>query len=274
MDGATIALIAAVFAACFVEMVEATTIVLAMGFTRSWRSALIGTFAALVTLAVVTVAMGYALATWLPESGLQLVIGTLLLIFGLQWLRKAILRSSGRKAIHDEEEIFRQESEAARAAGESRGSFDFFAFMVSFKGVFLEGMEVVFIVITFGLSAGNVPLAAVGALTAVAVVLILAVALRRPLSMINENLLKYGVGLLLAGFGTYWAVEGLGFLRSGHESLAWPGHDLALLALLVAWLVLSRVLVAALRVPAPDSGAHRTDAGHDSQPHSEKRTVG
>lgn len=247
MDSATLALIVAVFAACFVEMVEATTIVMAMGFTRSWRSALFGTFAALASLAVVTVLMGYALATWLPESALQLVIGTLLLIFGLQWLRKAILRSSGRKAIHDEEEIFRKESEAARAAGETQGSFDLFAFMVSFKGVFLEGMEVVFIVITFGLSADNVPMAATGAAVAVAIVLALAVVLRRPLSMINENLLKYGVGLLLATFGTYWAVEGLGIFRADRESLAWPGHDLALIVLLVAWLLLSRIFVMALR---------------------------
>src|ERR671915_122744 len=131
MDSATVGLLIAVFAACFVEMVEATTIVMAMGFTRSWRSAIAGTVAALVSLAVVTVVMGYALATWLPESALQLVIGTLLLIFGLQWLRKAILRSSGRKAIHDEEEIFRKESEAARAAGQTGGTFDLFAFMVS-----------------------------------------------------------------------------------------------------------------------------------------------
>lgn len=247
MDSATVGLILAVFAACFVEMVEATTIVMAMGFTRSWRSAVLGTVAALMSLAVVTVLLGYALATWLPESALQLVIGTLLLIFGLQWLRKAILRSSGRKAIHDEEEIFRKEAEAARAAGKSSGSFDLFAFMVSFKGVFLEGMEVVFIVITFGLSADNVPVAASGAAIAVVVVLGLAVALRRPLSMINENLLKYGVGLLLATFGTYWAVEGLGIFRADHESLGWPGHDLALIALLVAWLLLSRLFVTALR---------------------------
>jgi uncharacterized membrane protein len=259
VDSATAGLVIAVFAACFVEMVEATTIVMAMGYTRSWRSALLGTLAALVSLAVVTVLMGYALATWLPEAALQLVIGTLLLIFGLQWLRKAILRSSGRKAIHDEEEIFREESEAARAAGVSSGGFDLFSFMVSFKGVFLEGMEVVFIVITFGLSADNVPVAALGAAGAVIVVLGLAIAARRPLSMINENLLKYGVGLLLAAFGTYWAVEGTGVFRSGQESLSWPGHDLALVALLVAWLLLSRLLVRLLRVPAGAAGAATTE---------------
>jgi uncharacterized membrane protein len=121
---------------------------------------------------------------------------------------------------------------------------------VSFKGVFLEGMEVVFIVITFGLNADNIPGASAGALAAVVVVLVIAVALRRPLSMINENLLKYGVGLLLASFGTYWAVEGIGIFQDGRASLDWPGHDLMILALLAAWFLLSRIFVSVLRVPA------------------------
>jgi uncharacterized membrane protein len=250
MDAATWGLIIATFVACFVEMVEATTIVMAMGYTRSWKSALLGTLAALGALAVVTVFAGYALATFLPESALQLAIGGLLLIFGLQWLRKAILRSSGRKAVHDEAAIYKEEVAAAKAAGKSTGSVDMFSFMVSFKGVFLEGMEVVFIVITFGLNADNIPGASAGALAAVAVVLVIAIALRRPLSMINENLLKYGVGLLLATFGTYWAVEGIGIFRGDHESLDWPGHDLALIGLLIVWLVLSRVFVAVLKTPA------------------------
>ncbi|GAA1521715.1 hypothetical protein [Kribbella lupini] len=250
MDAATWGLIIATFVACFVEMVEATTIVMAMGYTRSWKSSLLGTLAALGALAVVTVFAGYALATWLPESALQLAIGGLLLIFGLQWLRKAILRSSGRKAVHDEAAIYQEEVAAAKAAGQSTGSIDMFSFMVSFKGVFLEGMEVVFIVITFGLNAGNIPGASAGALAAVVVVLVIAVALRRPLSMINENLLKYGVGLLLASFGTYWAVEGIGIFQDGRASLDWPGHDLMILALLAAWFLLSRIFVAVLRVPA------------------------
>ncbi|MEU6646916.1 hypothetical protein ABZ863_30875 [Saccharomonospora sp. NPDC046836] len=247
MTAATWGLVIATFVACFVEMVEATTIVMAMGFTRGWRSPLIGTAVALGLLAIVTVAAGYALATWLPESALQLAIGGLLLIFGLQWLRKAILRSSGRKAIHDEEEIFREEVAAAKAAGERGRGLDMFAFMVSFKGVFLEGIEVVFIVITFGLNADNIPAASLGAIAAVILVLALAVVLKRPLSMINENLLKYCVGLLLAAFGTYWAVEGIGVFRPGAESLEWPGSDLAILGLLVAWFLLSRVFIAALR---------------------------
>ncbi|MBO0807466.1 MAG: TMEM165/GDT1 family protein [Actinobacteria bacterium] len=240
----------ATFAACFVEMVEATTIVMAMGFTRGWKSTLAGVCAALAVLVIVTAAAGYALATWLPESALQLVIGGLLLIFGLQWLRKAILRASGQKAIHDEDTIYREEAAAARVAGEPAGGLDMFSFMVAFKGVFLEGMEVVFIVITFGLNAHDVPLAAASAAAAVIVVLVIALAAKKPLSMIPENLLKYGVGLLLASFGTYWAVEGIGIFRAGRESLPWPGHDAAILVLIAAWFLLSRVFISALRTPA------------------------
>lgn len=250
MDAATWALVVATFVACFVEMVEAATIVMAMGFTRGWRSAVVGTVAALAALAVATLAAGYALANWLPESALQLVIGTLLLIFGLQWLRKAILRSSGRKAIHDEDAIYLEEVEAAQHAERRGGAIDTFGFVVSFKGVFLEGLEVVFIVITFGTSADDVPAAALGALAAIVIVLAIAVVARRPLSMVPENTLKYGVGLLLATFGTFWVVEGIGSLRDGQESVEWPGHDLALLVVLVGWFLLSRAMVAALRVPS------------------------
>ncbi len=254
MSAATWGLLIATFVACFVEMVEATTIVMAMGFTRGWRSAMAGTGAALVTLAVVTAIAGFAIASWLPKSALQLVIGTLLLIFGLQWLRKAILRSSGRKAVHDEDAIYRAEVEAAHAAGQAHPGLDMFSFIVSFKGVFLEGMEVVFIVITFGLNAHDVPVAVIGAVGAVLVVLLIAVLAKRPLAMIPENLLKYGVGLLLASFGTFWAIEGLGTFRSGRQSVSWPGDNLAVLALVAAWFVLSRIFIAALRAtgdPAP-----------------------
>jgi uncharacterized membrane protein len=240
-------LLVATFVACFVEMVEATTIVMAMGFARSWRSALAGTGAAIVVLAAVTAVFGYALTTWLPESALQLVIGGLLLIFGLQWLRKAILRSAGRKSTHDEDAIYREQVAAARTAGRTDRGLDLFSFMVSFKGVFLEGMEVVFIVITFGLNANDIPVAVVGAGAAVVVVLAIAVAARRPLAMIPENLLKYGVGLLLASFGTFWSVEGVGIFRAGRESVAWPGSDVAILGLLAAWFLLSRLFIAVLR---------------------------
>jgi len=265
-------LLIAVFVACFVEMVEATTIVMAMGFTRSWRSAIIGTMAALAVLAVFTVLAGYALVTWLEPAALKLVIGTLLLIFGLQWLRKAIYRYAGRKAAHDEDQIYRDEVDAAKAAGQPTSGLDMFAFMVSFKGVLLEGLEVVFIVLTFGLSAratstgGIDPLwwATLGALAAVIIVLGLAVAARKPLSMIPENTLKYGVGLLLVSFGTYWSVGGLGAFFDEPDGIAWPGTDLAILMILAAVLVLSRVLIAVLR-PPPKPALNRPAAHHDAE---------
>src|SRR5881392_3697404 len=179
------ALVVGTFVAAFVECVEALTIVLAMGLTRGWRSALAGTVAALVALTAFTAVVGYALATWLPRSALQLVVGVLLLVFGLQWLRKAILRSAGLKARHDETEEYREQTEAARAAGdERRFGLDWFGFVVSFKGVFLEGVEVVFIVITFGLNAHNVPLAAGGAAAAGVIVLGAGAIAHRPLTRV------------------------------------------------------------------------------------------
>jgi len=241
----------ATFLASAVECVEAFTIVLAMGLTRSWRAAVLGTIAALAVLAAVTALAGLALARWISESLLQLVIGTLLLIFGLQWLRKAILRSAGVQPLHQEEMIFAQEQDAARRAGrEVRLGLDWFAFVVAFKGVLLEGLEVVFIVITFGLAASKrdpngMLVAAVSALIAGVVVLIMGLVARRPLSAIPENTLKYVVGLLLSTFGTFWAVEGLGYFAGG-TSLEWPGGDWAILGLLSAYLVLSRVAIRAL----------------------------
>ena len=260
MDAAAWGLGTAVFLASTVEMVEAMTIVMAMGMTRSWRSTLAGVAASLMALAAFTAVAGYALTTWLPEAALQLVIGTLLLIFGLQWLRKAVLRSSGRKAMHDEDQIYADEVEEARRAGAipSEG-LDWFSFVVSFKGVFLEGVEVVFIVITFGLNADNMPVAIVAAVLGCALVTCVGIALRHPLSRVPENTLKYGVGLLLTAFGTFWSVEGLGVLRPGHESLEWPGSDLTIVVLVVAWFVLSRVLVAALRRTRPASSPTSAD---------------
>src|SRR6266540_655238 len=194
--GVTLGLLVATFTASFVEFVEALTIVLAMGATRSWRSALSGVAAAVAALAAFTLAAGYALTTWLPEALLQLVVGSLLLVFGLQWLRKAILRSSGLLATHDEEAAFASQTAAAAAADSgTRLGLDWFSFVVSFKGVFLEGVEVV----------------ALGA------------AAHRPLARVPENTLKYGVGLMLASFGTFWSVEGLGIVRGGGQSLHWPG---------------------------------------------------
>lgn len=252
VNASTLGLVVASFLASAVEFVEAFTIVLAMGMTRSWRAAFIGTGLAVVVLAGLTTLAGVALIHWVSQSLMQLVIGTLLLIFGLQWLRKAILRSSGLKALHDEEATFQEEQEAARRAGRVvRFGLDWFAFVVSFKGVLLEGLEVVFIVITFGLTASkdnpnSLPLAAAGAAVAGLLVITAGVLAHRPLSAVPENTLKYGVGLLLSTFGTFWAAEGLG-LFAGGESLEWPGGEWALLLVLAAWFVLSRLAIAGLR---------------------------
>jgi Ca2+/H+ antiporter, TMEM165/GDT1 family len=232
----TAGLVVSSFLASAVEFVEALTIVLAMGVTRGWRSALTGAAAALVALAALTAVAGYALAQWLPESLLQLIVGTLLLIFGLQWLRKAVLRSAGLKAFNDEEETYREELEAGRGAGEERRlGLDWFGFVVSFKGVFLEGLEIVFIVITFGLNADDVPAAAAGAAIAGVLVLGIGAIAHRPLAGVPQNTIKFVVGLLLSTFGTFWAVEGLGVFAEGGESLAWPGGDAALPVLLAVW---------------------------------------
>lgn len=252
MTSAEWALALTVFIAAIVELVETLTIVLAIGLTRGWRSTLAGVASALVALTIFTAVAGYSLATWLPEAALQLVVGALMLVFGLQWLRKAILRSSGLKALHDEDEEFRATTEASRKAGsDTRLGLDWFAFVVSFKGVFLEGVEIVFIVITFGLSAGNMPVAVGAAVVAALVVLVAGAAIHKPLSNVPENLLKYVVGLLLTTFGTYWAMEGLGIFSASTEPLEWPGEDLALVVLLVAWWALSQLLVQRFRRLAP-----------------------
>jgi uncharacterized membrane protein len=246
MSGA-IGVVAATLLASGVEFVEALTIVLAMGTTRGWRSTWVGVGAALAALAVVTAVAGYALQSWLPEALLQLVVGTLLLIFGLQWLRKAILRSAGLKALHDEDQTFREEVEAARAAGDERRlGLDWFAFVVSFKGVFLEGLEIVFIVITFGVNGDSIGLAVLGAALGGAIVVIAGFALHRPLARVPENTIKFAVGLMLSTFGTFWSVEGLGWFAPGEASLDWPGGDGALPILLVLWALLAWAAVRVL----------------------------
>jgi uncharacterized membrane protein len=215
----------AAFLASAVEMVEALTIVLAVGVTRGWRSTLLGSAAAVLLLATLTAIFGPALAS-IPIADLRLVVGALLLVFGLQWLRKAILRGSGYKALHDEEAIYeRERGEAERAGGIPREGIDWYSFALSFKSVFLEGLEVVFIVIAFGASRTNgVALAAAGAGAALVVVAAVGVLVHAPLSRVPENTLKFTVGLLLTTFGTFWAGEGAG--------ASWPGEDAALLALL------------------------------------------
>jgi uncharacterized membrane protein len=247
-DTGSIGLIVAAFVASAVEFIEAFTIVLAIGITRGWRSTLWGVGLALLALTAITAVAGYTLVEWFPEAALQLGIGTLLLIFGLQWLRKAILRSAGLKALHDEDETFRQESAAALAAGTRvQYGLDWFAFIVSFKGVFLEGLEVVFIVITLGLNANSIPLAAAGASAAAAIVLVAGALAHRPLANVPENTLKFTVGLLLTTFGTYWAVEGLGSFGPSSDPLTWPAGDWALLGLLALWLSVSQLAIVVLR---------------------------
>ncbi|QNE35616.1 COG4280 domain-containing protein [Leifsonia shinshuensis] len=253
MSSAVWGLAISVFVAAIVEMVEALTIVLAMGMTRSWKSTIWGIVAALVALTAFTAVTGYALATWLPRSSLQLVVGTLLLIFGLQWLRKGILRAAGRKGLHDEAAIFEKKSkEAAAAENRTFLGLDWFSFIISMKGVFLEGVEVVFIVITFGLNAHNMPVAIIAAVAAVVVVLILAVVIHAPLTKVPENTLKFGVGMLLTTFGTFWAIEGLGAVTPSGQSLEWPMADFILIPILAFWILLSIVLVRILKVePSP-----------------------
>ncbi|MGX7677858.1 TMEM165/GDT1 family protein [Jatrophihabitans sp. DSM 45814] len=219
------ALFVAVFLACLVEAVEATTIVLAAGTTRDWRSALLGVGAGLGMLAVIVAVLGPAVSA-IPLGGLRLVVGAILLIFGMQWLRKAILRASGYKALHDEAGIFANEVRAARAApeGDRRGVGDWYAFTLSFKGVVLEGLEVVFIVLTFGSNQHDIPLATFAAAVAVVVVTTAGIVVRGPLSRVPENTLKFAVGVMLTSFGTFWGAEG------AHAT--WPGSDAALLVLI------------------------------------------
>jgi uncharacterized membrane protein len=227
------------FLASAVEMVEALTIVLAVGLTRDWRSTLTGVGIATLALAAIVAALGPAL-TVIPINDLRLVVGALLLIFGLQWLRKAILRASGYKALHDEEEAFAQETADARVAeSERRAGLDWYAFTIAFKGVLLEGLEVAFIVLTFGSAQGSIPLAALGAGVAVVLVGVVGATARQPLARVPENTLKFAVGTMLTTFGIFWAAEGTG--------VHWPGDDASLPVLLVFVLLLSVGFVSALR---------------------------
>jgi uncharacterized membrane protein len=240
MSAGAWSLFIAVFLACVVEAVEATTIILAAGTARDWRSALTGMSAALVVLVAIVAALGPAVSA-LPLRELRLVVGALLLIFGLQWLRKAILRASGHKALHDEEGIYRTQLADAQSAPRRRfGSVpDWYAFTLSFKGTLLEGLEVVFIALTFGSNARNIPLAGLAAGCAVVLVAAVGIAVRAPLARVPENTLKFVVGIMLTAFGMFWGAEGAG----AH----WPGSDAALLVLAPAIAVFALSLVALLR---------------------------
>ena len=210
-----------------------------MGVTRGWRSALAGTLTALLALAVIVAALGPAL-TVIPIEVLRLVVGSLLLVFGLQWLRKAILRASGWRAVRNEDSVYEREAAAGRAAGhEERAGVDWYGFTVSFKGVLLEGLEVAFIVLTFGSTQGSIPLAVVGAVAAVVLVVVAGVVVRGPLSRVPENTLAFAVGVMLTTFGTFWGAEGAG--------VDWPGGDAALPVVLAFVLVMSLGYVGALR---------------------------
>jgi uncharacterized membrane protein len=240
------------FLASGVEAVEALTIVLGVGVVRGWRSPLLGVAAAAIVLAGLVAALGPALKL-IPIETLRLIVGGLLLVFGLQWLRKAILRSSGHKARHDEAESFREERErAVTAGGSGRETVDWYSFTVAFKGVLLEGLEVVFIVLTFGAAQGRIGLAAAAAGTALLVVTVTGVIVRRPLERVPENTIKYAVGLLLTTFGVFWSSEGAG--------VDWPGGDLAILGILAFLGLASLLYVNRLRhqrliVAVPKAGA-------------------
>jgi uncharacterized membrane protein len=235
----SVILAAAAFAACAVEMVEALTIVLAVALTRGWRSVRLGIGAALATLAAVVAALGPTL-TLLPLDALRVIVGFLLLAFGLQWLRKAILRAAGYLPLHDEAAIFEREVAATRvAAVAERGHVDWYAFTLSFKGVFLEGLEVAFIVVTFGAAHGDFPLIIASAVAALVVVAAVGAIVHKPLSRVPENTMKFGVGLMLTSFGTFWGGEGAG--------ANWPGSDAALLVLLAAYAAIAFALVSWLR---------------------------
>jgi uncharacterized membrane protein len=232
-------LFAGAFLACAVEMVEALTIVLAIGVVRGWRSPLLGVAAAAVVLAALVAALGPALRL-VPIDVLRLVVGALLLTFGLQWLRKAILRASGYRRLRDEEAAFqRGREQAAAAAGRKHAGLDWYAFTLAFKGVLLEGLEVAFIVISFGGGQGRLPLAATAAGAALVVVAGVGALVRAPLARVPENRIKFAVGLLLSTFGAFWAVEGAG--------VSWPGGELALLGLLAFMTAVALALVRLLR---------------------------
>jgi uncharacterized membrane protein len=240
MGAGAAALFIAVFLACAVEAVEATTIVLAAGTARDWRSAGTGVVAALAVLAVIVAALGPAVSD-VPLRGLRVVVGGLLLVLGLQWLRKAILRASGHKALHDEDKLYARHLAEARGQQARRSVLapDWYGFTLAFKGVLLEGLEVVFIVLTFGSNAKDIGLAAIGAGCAIAVVAAAGFAVRAPLARVPENTIKFVVGVMLTSFGVFWGAEGAG--------ASWPGADAALLVIIPAIALFSIGLVGLLR---------------------------
>jgi uncharacterized membrane protein len=229
----------AAFLASLVEFVEALTVVLAVGTVRGWREALTGAAAALLVLILLVVVLGQSLSQ-APLSAVRLVVGLLALLFGARWLRKAILRSAGVIALHNETATFDKEMAALHSMQtRSSRSWDSIALLTSFKIVMLEGAEVVFIVVAIAASGQQLMPASVGAVTALILVIILGIVVHRPLARVPENALKHGVGALLSAFGTFWLGEGMG--------LHWPRGDLSLLMLVGGYLLLSQICIALCR---------------------------
>ncbi len=236
--------VGAAFLASLVEVVEAFTIVLAVGTTRGWRPALQGSLAGLAVLALLVAILGPTLER-VPLNWLQLAIGILLLLFGMRWLRKAILRTAGVIALHDETAAFAAErAELGGAAPRGRGAIDWLAATAAFKAVVLEGLEVVFIVIAVGAGRGLLVPASLGAVAACALVLAIGVAVHRPLAQVPENSLKFAVGVLLSAFGMFWTGEGLG--------IDWPGGDLVIVAFIAIFLVVGLLSAAAAKMIASE----------------------
>ncbi|MGP8260891.1 MAG: COG4280 domain-containing protein [Acidobacteriaceae bacterium] len=231
----------AAFLSSLVECVEALTVVLAVGSVRGWPGALAGAAAALGVLVAIVVALGPAL-TRIPLYLVQLVVGAMILLFGMRWLRKAILRAAGLIALHDEEAAYAKKTAALRGAGVASG-WDRLAFAASFNITMLEGTEVVFIVVALGAGrSGLMAVASLGALAALLAITALGVALHRPLARVPENTLKFAVGVLLAALGTFWLGEGAG--------IVWPGDDLAIPVLIAAYLGVALILVPLCRARA------------------------
>lgn len=222
-----------------VEFVEALTIVLAVGTIRGWRSAILGAVTAAVLLIAMVIGIGFPLALVMRIFWVQLFVGLFMLLFGIRWLRKAILRYSGLKALHDEAESFAAEVQRQRAAGKRTGWLDRFGFLTTFSGTFLEGLEAILIVITVGTSANAMSSAVLGAVAATAAVIILGILVRKPLRRIPENAMKFVVGVMLTSFGAFWVGESLG--------VRWPQSDVAILYLAGSLLLFSWLLVARCR---------------------------
>lgn len=222
-----------------VEFVEALTIVLAVGTVRGWKSSIAGGLFATLVLAVLIALIGAPLVNVIRLGWVQLVVGLLMLLFGARWLRKAILRYAGLKAMHDEAESYLEETERQRGAGKVGVGIDRFAFATSFSGTFLEGLEAVFIVITFGLSSHAMWSSVLGAAIATVTVAVAGVMLRRPMARIPENTMKFIVGVMLASFGTFWVGESV--------NVAWPQQDLSIVYLICTLLAVSWVIVARCR---------------------------